>query len=180
MRVLEPQSPQGWDSRVYYAGGYGCSVFRYIQTRLVASFRVWRSARPVWPPLSGGGKSFRTGIVITVAFGTHAAAQLVLLQQGAVSMGAILAAPVRMHDDPFGAFAFKNSHLQGITHQVGGHAFGHCPTDGLTGEQVGDDRQIQPAFVCAGWSKRQGVVGLFPCLSSPNRTCTFQRIRLSI
>ena len=128
----------------------------------------------------GVEKAFGTGIVITVAFGTHAAAQLVLLQQGAVSMGAILAAPVRMHDDPFGAFAFKNSHLQGITHQVGGHAFGHCPTDGLTGEQVGDDRQIQPAFVCAGWSKRQGVVGLFPCLSSPNRTCTFQRIRLSI
>ena len=30
------------------------------------------------------------------------------------------------------------------------------------------------------WSKRQGVVELFPCLSSPNRTCTSQRIRLSI
>ncbi len=30
------------------------------------------------------------------------------------------------------------------------------------------------------WSKRQGVVELFPCLSSPNRTCTSRRIRLSI
>jgi hypothetical protein len=29
------------------------------------------------------------------------------------------------------------------------------------------------------WSKRQGVVELFPCLSSPNRTCASQRIRLS-
>jgi hypothetical protein len=30
------------------------------------------------------------------------------------------------------------------------------------------------------WSKKQGVVELFPCFSSPNRTCTSQRIRLSI
>lgn len=99
--------------------------------------------------LQGVEKTFGTGIVIAVAFGTHAAAQLVLLQQGAVGMGAILAAPVGMHDDPFGAFAFENSHLQGVTHEVGGHAFGHCPTDDLAGEQVDDDRQIQPAFVCA-------------------------------
>ena len=30
------------------------------------------------------------------------------------------------------------------------------------------------------WSKRQGVVELFPGLSSPNRTCASQRMRLSI
>lgn len=40
--------------------------------------------------------------------------------------------------------------------------------------------QINPFATNLQWSKRQGVVELFPCLSSPNRTCTSQRIRLSI
>ncbi|SOE68322.1 hypothetical protein SAMN05446635_3273 [Burkholderia sp. OK233] len=40
--------------------------------------------------------------------------------------------------------------------------------------------KIPPFALDAEWSKRQGVVELSPCLSSPNRTCTSQRIRLSV
>ena len=40
--------------------------------------------------------------------------------------------------------------------------------------------QIDEATRHREWSKRQGVVELFPRLSSPNRTCTSQRIRLSV
>ncbi|MGF6931146.1 hypothetical protein OKW41_000285 [Paraburkholderia sp. UCT70] len=39
--------------------------------------------------------------------------------------------------------------------------------------------QIGPLPLDFEWSKRQGVVELFPGLSSPNRTCASQRIRLS-
>jgi hypothetical protein len=40
--------------------------------------------------------------------------------------------------------------------------------------------QVFPFILDLEWSKKQGVVELFPCFSSPNRTCTSQRIRLSI
>ena len=43
-----------------------------------------------------------------------------------------------------------------------------------------DHGQEKPALVGWEWSKRQSVVELFPCLSSPNRTGTSQRIRLSV
>ncbi len=40
--------------------------------------------------------------------------------------------------------------------------------------------QILPLAFDTEWSESPGVVELFPGLSSPNRTCTSQRIRLSI
>ncbi len=52
--------------------------------------------------------------------------------------------------------------------------------DHLTGEQILDAGEIEPAFRGRQWSERPGVVALSPSLSSPNRTCTSQRIRLSI
>jgi hypothetical protein len=36
-----------------------------------------------------------------------------------------------MHSHTFGAFALENGHLQGITHQVSGHALAHCPANHL-------------------------------------------------
>src|SRR5665213_1682858 len=47
-------------------------------------------------------------------------------------------------------------------------------------KQVYDDDEIQSALPSAKWSERPGVVELFPGRPSPNRTCTSQRIRLSI
>src|ERR1035441_9797230 len=40
--------------------------------------------------------------------------------------------------------------------------------------------EVGPLPAHLEWSKRQSVVELFPCLFSPNRTCTSQRIRLSV
>jgi hypothetical protein len=40
--------------------------------------------------------------------------------------------------------------------------------------------QVDPFATDFEWSERPGVVELSPGLSSPNRTCTSQRIRLSI
>ncbi|MGF6605004.1 hypothetical protein P3T23_009765, partial [Paraburkholderia sp. GAS448] len=51
--------------------------------------------------------------------------------------------------------------------------------DGVAG-LVDGAIQIFPLAIDLKWSKKQGVVELFPCFSSPNRTCTSQRIRLSI
>ena len=54
------------------------------------------------------------------------------------------------------------------------------PPDNLPGEQVHNDGEVEPPLPRAEWSERPAVVELFAGLSSPNRTCTFQRIRLSI
>jgi hypothetical protein len=54
------------------------------------------------------------------------------------------------------------------------------PANHHTREHIDDHRQVQPAGSGGQWSKKQDVVELFSCFSSPNRTCTFQRIRLSI
>jgi hypothetical protein len=47
-------------------------------------------------------------------------------------------------------------------------------------EQIYNFSEKESAFLVGKWSKRQGVVELSPRLSSPNRTCTSQRIRLSV
>jgi hypothetical protein len=52
----------------------------------------------------------------------------------------------------------------------------------LAAEDIEDEVQIQELPPDRGWewSKKQGVVELSPCFSSTNRTCTSQRMRLSI
>jgi len=71
-------------------------------------------------------------------------------------------------------------HHQGIGHELRGHARLHRPANDATRVQVEHHGHVQPAFGSPEWSERLGVVELFPSLSSPNRTCTSQRIRLSI
>ncbi len=55
------------------------------------------------------------------------------------------------------------------------------PSNNLTTVDVQYQVQIPelPMHPGAQWNKTRGVVELFPRISSPNRTCTFQRIRLS-
>jgi hypothetical protein len=59
--------------------------------------------------------------------------------------------------------------------------FVNLPADDLAAEDIEEQVEVEelPANGRRQWSKKQGVVELFPCFSSPNRTCTFQRIRLS-
>lgn len=69
---------------------------------------------------------------------------------------------------------------QSVCNHLGLHRIAHRPANDATREQVHDRRDEQPAFGRPEWSKRPGVVELSPGLSSPNRTCTSQRIRLSV
>ena len=66
--------------------------------------------------------------------------------------------------------------------ELRGLAVSDHPTDDVAAKNV--DRHIQmeacPLGRALEWSERPGVVELFPGLSAPNRTCTFQRIRLSV
>ena len=71
-------------------------------------------------------------------------------------------------------------HVQGIEHQLCAQMIGHRPAHHPPRAHVENDREKQKTRPGRQWSKKQGVVGLFPCFSSPNRTCAFQRIRLSI
>ena len=69
--------------------------------------------------------------------------------------------------------------LRAVGHVLG---FKDFVAHDLAAVDVDDQVQIKELAANPGrqWSKRPGVVELSPCLSSPNRTCTSQRIRLSI
>src|SRR5690606_36755805 len=95
-------------------------------------------------------------------------------------MAAILTTSVAMEYQPRRRQSAQVRHFQGILHQAGLHVGLDAPSYDLSTEQVEHGRQIQPTLLCRQWSKRPGVVELSPGLSSPNRTCTSQRIRLSI
>jgi len=66
--------------------------------------------------------------------------------------------------------------------ELRGLAVGDHPTDDIAAENIDHHIQVEhgPLGWPLQWSERPGVVELFPGLSAPNRTCTFQRIRLSI
>jgi hypothetical protein len=66
--------------------------------------------------------------------------------------------------------------------QFRGLAMGDHPTDDVAAKNIENHVQVKarPLGRALEWSERPGVVELFPGLSAPNRTCTFQRIRLSI
>ncbi len=94
----------------------------------------------------------------------------------------ILTAAIAVEDQPrqLGWIASQPGHLQRIEHQVAPHIRLHRPAHHFAAKQIDHHCEKQPAFRGWEWSKRQGVVELFPRLSSPNRTCTAQRIRLSV
>ena len=90
-----------------------------------------------------------------------------------------LAALIGMQNDPASA-TLRQRHIERTQHQFRVQMIGHRPAYNTAAEHIEHDGQIQESLAGRKWSKRQGVVELFPCLSSPNRTCTSQRIRLSV
>lgn len=54
-------------------------------------------------------EAFRTGVVVAVALGAHAAPQLMPGNQGLVSAGAILAASITVDNPPRGCFRFHKA-----------------------------------------------------------------------
>src|SRR5205814_9782322 len=71
-------------------------------------------------------------------------------------------------------------HVQSAQYQLGQQVRAHGPTHHLAAEYIEHHGEVQESLPSGEWSERPGVVELSPGLSSPNRTCTFQRIRLSI
>jgi hypothetical protein len=70
--------------------------------------------------------------------------------------------------------------IERIHHQRLIDALAHGPAHHRARVKVEKYCQVESARPGGKWSERPGVVELFPGLSSPNRTCTSQRIRLSI
>jgi hypothetical protein len=71
-------------------------------------------------------------------------------------------------------------HIQSAQYQLGQQVRAHGPAHYLAAEYIEHHGEVQESLPSGEWSERPGVVELSPDLSSPNRTCTFQRIRLSI
>lgn len=126
-------------------------------------------------------EALNAGIVPAIAFATHRREDAVLFQQGLVGpLAYLLAAPVGVMDQPGLGLAPVNRHHQRTNRQRLGHGSVHAPADDVPRVQAHDHGSVQPTLHRPEWSERSGVVELFPDLSSPNRTCTSQRIRLSI
>ena len=98
-------------------------------------------------------------VVPAVSFAAHARACAMAGQQRAVGFAGVLAASIRVDDQPGRRPALGDGHPQSGTDQLGRHARGHRPADDLAREQVHHHRQIQPA--AAG--TQVGNVG-DPCL----------------
>ena len=60
----------------------------------------------------------------------------------------VLAAAVRMKDQPGRGSSTEPGHAQGVDDQLPGHALAHREANHLTAEQVDDDREIDPSFLC--------------------------------
>ena len=125
-------------------------------------------------------QAFGWRIISTIATPAHRRTHAVRLERVLEESTAILAATVAMHNHASFRAAPEPCHAQGVRDHFGFHVRLHRPAHHPPAEQVDYDSQIQPTFGRRQWSKRQGVVELSPGLSSPNRTWTSQRIRLSV
>jgi len=91
-----------------------------------------------------------------------------------------LDAPIRMMDHARRRLTSRDRVVQRLQRQTSRQRLAQRPAHHLAREPIEDHRQVDELGAQAKWSERPGVVELAPSLSSPNRTCTSQRIRLSI
>ncbi len=73
-------------------------------------------------------KTLHCGVVVTVRFASHAAAQPVVLNQSLISLGTILAPAIRVNDRAPGEVATELRHDECVTDQLLRHAAVHRPT----------------------------------------------------
>ncbi len=119
-------------------------------------------------------------VAVTVILARHRRPQPELRHQSPVIVGTVPAAQAGVMDPPRGRAFKPHGPHQSQSRRLLRPPFAHGMAGDFAGEHVLDACQVEPALPGGQWSKRQGVVELFPCLSSPNRTCTSQRIRLSV
>ena len=90
---------------------------------------------------------FGHSVIPAIAFSAHRTAHAegreLLLEVAA----GVLAAAVRMKDQPRRGSSAEPGHAQCIDDQCPRHALAHREADDLTAEQIDDDREIEPAFL---------------------------------
>lgn len=124
-------------------------------------------------------ETFRRTIVATTAYSAHATGDVVRRQDLLVLVGDELTCDPNAELPSSGwAAPYRHQHL--LHDQVAVLPATHRLAYGHSRIQTQHNVEIEPVLSRTEWSERPGVVALSPGLSSPNRTCTFQRIRLSI
>ena len=119
------------------------------------------------------------GVVPAVASSAHAGLKSVGSAEAPPIVAAVLTALVGVNNSSMWSTS-PDRHHDRIQDQLSVDSRSGRPPNDLPGEQVHHDGKVEPSLPCAEWSERPDVVELSSGLPSPNRTCTLQRIRLSI
>ncbi len=110
----------------------------------------------------GGEKALHHGVVPATTLGRHAAADLVVLQQLSVALGAVLAALIGVDQELIGFdLAVAQGPVEGFQHQGGLHGGADGPADHPAAVWIDPDRQVPPAAARAdvGDVTRPAAVG---------------------
>ena len=86
------------------------------------------------------------GIIVTVSLWGHGDTDAVAPQFGLIINGTILTAAVRVMNESFGRTSHDKSLSQSGECQIAVQPVANGPTDHAAGEQVNDDRQIEPSL----------------------------------
>jgi len=129
--------------------------------------------------LKGREEALGHCIVVGIADRTHRRLHANFSAAVAERDARVLTTPIAVMDDAVW-LALLQRHVQRGQHQFGFHPLADRPANNTPAPHIQDNGLEDEAGPGRQWSKRRSVVELFPCLSSPNRTCTSQRIRLSV
>ena len=93
-------------------------------------------------------EAFHWGVVPTVAFSAHTRLHPVFPEQFLVLFTCVLAAAIRMMQEPISGIRSAISHRKRICNEIGLHSVIHGPSGDTFGTQIHHRGQIQPPFVC--------------------------------
>jgi hypothetical protein len=96
--------------------------------------------------LQGVEEALHWSIVPTVALTAHTANKVVSLEFVLIVFTGILAASVRVMDDPIGLWIIADSHRQSIQCEFTFHSVAHGPTHDTTWSKIHDGRKVKPSF----------------------------------
>lgn len=85
------------------------------------------------------------GVIVAISRPRHGDADAVATQFGLVAHRAVLAAAIRVVDQPLGRTPHDEGLAQGGERPITVQAITHCPADDVAGEQVDGDRQLEPS-----------------------------------
>ena len=91
-------------------------------------------------------ETFHDGVVVAVPHAAHAKLSLSRDQTLEVGGAGVLAAPIRVVQQPGWRTTIPQCHTQGVQNQQGVHGLAHRPANHFARKQVQHDRQVQPGF----------------------------------